>query len=198
MIFTWKMKSSSWNAALEAIRLERNRRSPGLRFGHMAGGGLLILAAAGFYAWGASGSPDGWLARPEILGDESARLLSKNDAAGSAALTRRGLALRPLDAAAWCRLAAARARQPGADDMEVQMLIQRSYLASPIDIDAFAWRSAYIFDRWSQIRPELRRAATNEVRVLDRVWETKPQVGRVAAAVKDPDGRFALSLMRSP
>ena len=183
---------------MRTIRLERSRYGLGFRFGHIAGGGLLILAGAALYVWSASGSPDAWMARPEILGDESVRLLGNNDTAGSAALTKRSLALRPLDASAWCRLAAARSRQTGPDDLEVQRLIKRSYLASAIDIDAFAWRSAYIFDHWPRIQPELRRAATNEVRVLDRIWETKPQVDRVAATVKDPDGSFALRLMRSP
>lgn len=168
-----------------------------LRPAQWAGGALLIVAAGAFYVWSASGSPYGILARPDVLDDESARLLGVKDTAGSAALTRRSLDLRPLDASAWCRLAAARARQAGDGDAQVQTLLRRSYQASAIDVDAFAWRSAFIFGHWSQVDPDLRQLAANEVRALDKMWETKPQVDRAAGAVTDPDGRFALKLLRS-
>jgi hypothetical protein len=157
-----------------------------------------LYAALGFLALfvaTVSGSPDSALAMPDVLATESARLLAADQASDpAAALMEREARLRPYDATVWCRLAAVRFARTGRIDAGVEQLLWRSYAASPIDIDAAAWRGAFVFDHWQQVSPRLRVSASQEVRTFAGIWETESAVARMLAAVRDPAGRFALRL----
>ena len=168
------------------------------RFNRAAGLVCLALALVALAAWASSNLPYSPLARPEVLAAESVRLLDAGQARQAASLIRRELDLRPYDASAWCRLAASQLTISRRVDTQVQDLLRRSYAASAIDVEVFAWRSALIFNHWSEVSPGLRQAAVDEVRAMDGIWETKPQVATLAEAVRDPTGSLALAIIRKP
>ena len=159
----------------------------------------LVYAALGLTALLISisaGSPSSPVARPDVLSAASAQLLAAGrEPDRAAALAQRELRLRPYDAAAWCRLADARYQKVGRVDDAVEDLLWRSYAAAPIDVDAFAWRSEFMFDHWPSMTPRLRKRASQEVAAFAGVWETKALVESVFANVEDPSGRLALVLM---
>ena len=159
---------------------------------------FLVLALGAFAAWASSNLPYSPLARPEVLAAESVRLLEADEPRQAAEIIRRELDLRPYDASAWCRMAASQLAISRRLDPQVQDLLQRSYAASAIDVEAFAWRSALIFNHWSEVSPHLRKAAVDEVRAMDGIWETRPQVAKLADAVRDPTGNLALAIIRKP
>lgn len=104
--------------------------------------------------------------------------------------SRATLAEKPLDAAAWARVAWV-ADQRGRQE-EMLDALDRSYAASPYGPEITAWRLQFAFDRWRDMSPELRRQVLAELRVAAR---TQPKiVGEVHGSLQDSTGRMALTL----
>ncbi|WP_157072332.1 hypothetical protein [Brevundimonas bacteroides] len=108
------------------------------------------------------------------------------------AWTRRTLAVRPGEAAAWARLAWVAAER--GDDAAANAYLDRSYTTAPFGPDITAWRLRFAYGRWGRLTPDLRRQADAELRATRRTrWAV---VEAAAADVEDPAGRLAFTLAK--
>jgi hypothetical protein len=143
------------------------------------------------------------LSQPSTWTPDQPRLAAVSDARAMAATattppdltrarieTRHTLSQRPLDAAAWARLAWI-ADQEGREPAMLDAL-DRSYVAAPHGPEITEWRLGFAFDRWGRLTPELRAQVRAELAVAGA---TRPGlVGRVRLSVVDPAGRMAMAL----
>ena len=111
------------------------------------------------------------------------------------AATRRTLEVRPMDAAAWSRLAWI-AREEGRNPAMLDAL-DRSYAVAPYGPEVTAWRLRFAFQNWPSLTSELRGQALGELAVTAR---DRPGVADAASPdITDPAGRLAFTLgRRSP
>ncbi|WP_426042670.1 hypothetical protein [Brevundimonas sp. TWP2-3-4b1] len=106
--------------------------------------------------------------------------------------TRRTLNSRPGDAAAWCRLAWVAAEEGRRADM--LDALDRSYTVAPYGPDVTAWRLRFAYGRWTELTPELRQHASEELAVTVRT--RTDLVNAAEADISDPAGRLAFVMGR--
>lgn len=157
-------------------------------------GGITVLAGLGLalpLSWPRGWRPD----QPRLATVSEARALAAADDASPdlravERATRATLAERPLDAAAWARLAWVADQQGKSADM--LDALDRSYVAAPYGPEITTWRLRFALDRWSRLSPDLRQQVLAELRVAAR---TRPALVReVHASLSDSTGRMALTL----
>ena len=108
------------------------------------------------------------------------------------AMTRATLAQRPMDAAAWSRLAWL-ASQSG-DRAAMLDALDRSYAVAPYGPDITGWRLRFAYGRWGELTPDLRRQVSAE---LTQAVRDRPGVVEAARPdITDPAGRLAFDLTR--
>ena len=109
------------------------------------------------------------------------------------ALTTASLEQRPLDGAAWLRLAYLSALASGELDTRANAAIERSYAVEPLGSEITLWRLGFILDHWSSASPEVRQAALGEFRAVypRRSWD----FDALARTARDPQGRMVASLI---
>lgn len=108
-------------------------------------------------------------------------------------LTSVSLQQRPLDGAAWLRLAYLSARTRGQLDPRANAAVARSYAVEPLGSEITLWRLGFVLDHWSSASPEVRDAALNEFRAVypRRSWD----FDALARTARDPEGRMVASLI---
>ena len=138
---------------------------------------------------------------PSATNRRVAALLESSQASPSAAdlaeaerLTRASLFWSPTAPGLWARLAYIQALRHGRIDAEASRLLLRSYKLAPVDPGLGPWRVNLVFGRWSDCSPALRAAAAAEAAALYQRLDPALRAERLAA-VRDPAGHFALSLV---
>ncbi len=170
-------------------------RMRGLRIGVIAGLAGVTTVSGLALAIPLSRPGEWRLDQPELAAvsevrAEKAASVSPLDAEAVRSLTRRTLSRRPLEAAAWARLAWLASRK--GDRAGMLDALDRSYAAAPYGPDITEWRLRFAFDRWSALTPGLRRQAQSELLVAKR---TRPAMAaQVQDLVTDPSGRMAMAL----
>lgn len=171
------------------------KRLRGLRLALVAALGVATLLAGLSLAL-PLGRPGAWdLDHPRLAPVSEARAVAAAEAkpadlAEVERQTRATLTERPLDAAAWARLAWVADRR--GDTSAMLEALDRSYVAAPYGPEVTAWRLRFAFDRWPDLSPELRSQVRSELAVARR---TRPRlVLEIETSVADPAGRMAMAL----
>lgn len=159
---------------------------------------VLAFCTAGFaisLAGSVSLPLSGWNAPVPMVAVTEARAVAAAgatpaDLEATERMTRQTLAEKPVDAAAWARLAWI-AGETGDREAMLEAL-DRSYAVAPYGPDITAWRLRFAYGRWGELTPELRRLASEELTVTAR---TRGRVANAALAdINDPAGRLAFDL----
>lgn len=106
--------------------------------------------------------------------------------------TRRGLAMAPMDAEGWGRLAWIADRRAGRCGPDCAASLTRSYAIAPYGPDVSRWRTVFVFNRWSAMTPPLRRATLEEFQTTLKSREFF--ANQLRGEVTDPAGRLALAM----
>jgi hypothetical protein len=155
--------------------------------------GLSVAALAGLTSFQLAG---GQLLIPLSQSlDQTAEGLLNADPSRARDMTAAALALRPVDAEAWLRLARLEeaAHPLSVLSPEARFALARSYAAGPYASGLLESRVQFAFDHWSGLGGDLQAQTTSEVKAA---WPVAPQHQRllaVASRVKDPTGALALS-----
>jgi hypothetical protein len=131
------------------------------------------------------------LSRPHL--EKARALIAQARLADAEAETLRALAASPVSTEAWLTLAHIRTEQSHRLSEGAHEALRRSYAVDPLAPDAGLWRVRFAFEHWSELDPELRRAAGREVEMRWRIWQ-KDALRKTADEVSDPTGRMALKL----
>jgi hypothetical protein len=177
------------------LTMHCDREGRVMRPAALAVGGLFALAAVGAAVlWVGGRRAASPLAGPEALAAASVRALEAGHPRSAELTIARELAWGERRPSAWCRLAYARYLESGRVDERANAALLRSYEVAPLDADAFAWRVRFVFGNWSAASPQVRRHAMAEARAFHAQWPTRPVIEAAIGQVRDPVGRFALSL----
>ncbi len=105
------------------------------------------------------------------------------------------LAVAPMKADAWMRLAFVNATRAGRFDAATMAALQHSYVLCPIDPTVALWRIRFSLEAWEQLTPQLRQAVIQE---LSAIWRLNGSQGRIVQSVlatKNSAGRLAALLV---
>jgi hypothetical protein len=157
----------------------------------MIGFGLFVATMAGLAALQLG---DGPMVLPLSQSDDgAAERTVVSDPARARVLTERALALRPVDAEAWLRLAQIEAARTKALKPAARLALSRSYDVGPYASAVLESRVRFAYEHWRELGADLQGQAISEVKAA---WPVAPQKQRLlttARRVDDPVGGVALS-----
>lgn len=102
------------------------------------------------------------------------------------------LALSPTAATSWLRIADLEARRNGALTPRAVQALERSYQTAPLGPDVTAWRLAFLFERWRELPPGLRRSALAEM--TQWAGRKNSPAPALVQTLRDPAGRLAAQM----
>ena len=113
----------------------------------------------------------------------------------SRSLSQSALAIRPVDVAAWVRLARTTSASPGNSQLNPAALLalDHSYAVGPYASQVLDGRIGFAYDHWRALSPDLQAQAISEVKAA---WPVAPQHERLLATagrIHDSAGALALS-----
>ena len=108
---------------------------------------------------------------------------------------RRQIEVSPFDTSAWLRVALLEIKIGGGLTPSAQSAIQMSYERAPVDASVAEWRIPLVFGYWSEVGPEVRKAAVDEVIVLFAPPQNRPTMHRLARKIPSQNGGFAYWLL---
>jgi hypothetical protein len=125
--------------------------------------------------------------------DAAARSKMGEDRAAAMRLTQQALRTKPTDTEAWIRLAELETQGGRLNSKGVEALT-RAYLVAPYHPGLLARRTAFAYDHWSELPPDLQRQVQAEVEASWRIWALRQRLFTAAQATSDPAGRVQLAL----
>ena len=116
-----------------------------------------------------------------------------SDRADARALTLKSLAIRPVNARAWLRLAQIDGDHPATFGDAARQSLSRSYETGPYDAHLLRERIRFAFDHWNQLGGDLQSQVNSEIDVAWPSADTRAELVAAAAGVNEPMGRLTLS-----
>ena len=170
-------------------------RGPGLDRALVAGAaalGAAVVILAGATVIQLGGAPMGpWTTAAAY--DAQAASLMATDRPAARRATQKALALSPVNAAAWLRLAQIDADSPTRLGERAASALGRSYAMGPYDADVLAARVAFSYQHWPDLTPDLRARCLSSVRTAWPIGSGRGALQAAAAGVTNPAGRLALA-----
>jgi hypothetical protein len=151
----------------------------------------VLAELASFQLGGGAGAP-AVLPLAQTLDAQAAQAFA-SDRSKSRALTVRTLAVRPVNARAWLRLAELDGDRPASFGAGARLSLSRSYETGPYDAHLVRERVRFAYDHWPKLGPDLQEQVSSEVDVAWRAEAPRGELMGAAAGVSDPLGRLALA-----
>jgi hypothetical protein len=161
---------------------------------------FIFTAATSLWLWlGAWTNPPAWRVNPLALSRQAQQALVRSldtpSLAEAERVTRQELAFGPARPAAWLRLAYIHRVRAGRLDETAIEALRSSYEVAPHDPEVYLWRTRFVFEHWSAMPADLRRAALDEVgRFYSVYYRHHAAIERLAYDLREPNGRLALRL----
>lgn len=100
----------------------------------------------------------------------------------------------PSNATAWLRLAYLERAPDGRLSPASLNALDKSYGVAPFGPDNTRWRLGFILDHWSQVTPDLRQSALDELRLTQKIRART--LRGLESEISDSGGRVVLALNR--
>jgi hypothetical protein len=105
------------------------------------------------------------------------------------------LEISPFDTSAWLRITLLEAKLGGGMTPSAKDALLTSYKRAPVDAAVAGWRIPLTFGYWSDVGPEIRKAAIVEVRALYWPPQNRPRLRRMIREISSDNGGFAYWLL---